>query len=92
MALGRGIDTYILYTYGFTLNFQMTTSIGILFPRNVETWQHSRQVRQLVLWIHRTEICCRKGSLADFKELSIRTGRARWDVKSDRGRERKRYI
>ena len=44
----------------------------------------------MVLWISRTEICCRKASLADLKELSIRTGRARWDVKSDTGRERER--
>jgi len=42
----------------------------------------------LVLWIGRTEICCRKASLANLKELSIRTGRTRWDVKSDTGRER----
>jgi hypothetical protein len=61
-----------------------------MFSGNVETWQHSRQVRQLVLWIHRKEICCRKASLANLKELSIRTDRARWDVKSDTGREQER--
>ena len=44
----------------------------------------------MVLWVQRTEICCRKASLANLKELSIRTGRARWDVKSDIGRERER--
>ena len=42
----------------------------------------------MLLSIQRTEICCRKASLANLKELSIRTGRARWDVKSDTGRER----
>jgi len=73
----------------------MTTYVVILSFGSVETWQRSRQVRQLVLWIQTfgtvdTDNCCGKASLANSKELSIRTARARWDVKSDTGRERER--
>jgi hypothetical protein len=46
--------------------------------KNVEAWQRCRQVRQLVLPIQRTEICSRKASLENSKELSRKTGRARW--------------